>query len=329
MTRIPFLRPNLVTLDKYARHIRSVDESRCYSNFGPLNRLFEERVRAEFFGGTGAVLTVNNATSGLMLAIALMRRKGARYAIMPSFTFAATPLAAMWAGLEPYFIDVEPDTFAIGAQSLQRALDDLGEEVAVVVPYAAFGLPIALDIYTQVVESGIPVVADAAASFGATHEAQGFGTGFPGAIVFSLHATKAFGVGEGGVVYSSDVGFIESVRQASNFGFDDEKICRFPGLNAKLPEFAAAIALATLDEFADKKNVRRQIYAWYRAALAKRGLLSRGWTLQQDRGEVAHQFFPLLCPPGVSNVAVARAMAARGIQVRTYFGPPCHRQPAF
>ena len=44
--------------------------------------------------GSGALTTVNNATTGLILAISLMKKPGARYAVMPSFTFAATPLAA-------------------------------------------------------------------------------------------------------------------------------------------------------------------------------------------------------------------------------------------
>ena len=326
---IPFLRPNLVMLGKYEQYLRGMEESRCYSNFGPLNTLFEKRIRAECFNDRGALSTVNNATSGLILAMALMKRAGARYALMPSFTFAATPLAAIWAGLEPFFIDVEMDTFAMQQESLARALGELGDKIAVVVPYATFGFPIDLEPYTRLVREGIPVVVDAAASFGATCGGSAFGEDFPGAVVFSFHATKAFGIGEGGLVYSGDEELIRRLKEAANFGFDSAKICAFHGLNAKLPEFAAAIGLATLDEFAGKKNARMAIYEWYRAELEAAGLLNQGWTMQRDRGEIAHQFFPLLCPHGMSNLDIARSMAARGIDIRTYFSPPCHSQPAF
>jgi dTDP-4-amino-4,6-dideoxygalactose transaminase len=258
-----------------------------------------------------------------------MKKAGARYAIMPSFTFAATPLAAIWAGLEPFFIDVEIDTFAMQLESLQRALRELGEKVALVVPYATFGFPIDLEPYARLVCDGVPVVVDAAASFGATCAGTAFGEGFPGAIVFSFHATKAFGVGEGGLVYSGDEALIRRVKEAANFGFDSGKICTYHGLNAKLPEFAAAFGLATLDEFTEKKNLRMKIYEWYRAELESKGLLTQGWTMQRDLGEIAHQFFPLLCPPGISNLDVMRSMAGHGIDIRTYFCPPCHTQPAF
>lgn len=95
MTRIPFLRPNLVRKEAYLDYLAQIDQSRTYSNFGPLNTLFEGRLLKEFFAGQGSLTTVANATLGLMLAFAHCRRAGGRYAIMPSFTFAATAQAAL------------------------------------------------------------------------------------------------------------------------------------------------------------------------------------------------------------------------------------------
>lgn len=329
MPRIPFLRPNLVPLEEYAGYLRDLEQSRIYSNFGPLNTRLEQRVLAECFANTGAVSTVNNATSGLMLAIALARRPGGRYAVMPSFTFPATPLAAMWAGLEPYFVDVHPDDFCLYQPELQRALQKLGDAVAVVVPYAAYGFPMDLAPYAGLMERGVPVVVDAASSFGSSVGGTAFGTGFRGSIVYSFHATKAFAIGEGGLVYSADAGFIHRLREAANFGFGADKISRFCGLNAKLPEIAAAIGLATLDRFPEKKHRRMMVYQWYRSELEGRGLLQDGWTMQKPLGEIAHQYFPLFCPRGVSNQAVVKRLAARSIDLRTYFSPPCHEQPVF
>ena len=326
---IPFLRPNLVRFEKYRAYLQGIDERRLYSNFGPLNSRFEARILEEYFGGRGAVSTVNNATSGLMLALSLAKSPGRRYAVMPSFTFPATPLAAIWAGLEPLFVDVRGDDFCISEASLEEALRLHGDEVAAVVPYAAFGHPMDLAPYARLVARGIPVVVDAAASFGATRAGAAFASGFAGAVVYSFHATKAFGIGEGGLVYSADAELVARLREGANFGFGPDKICASPGLNAKLPEVAAAIGLATLDEFPAKKRRRIEIYAWYRDELARHGLSSGGWAMQRQAGEVAHQFFPLLAPAGVSNVALQRSLAARGVEIRTYFRPPCHGQPAF
>lgn len=329
MAKIPYLRPRLVPLDEFADYLRGLENNRIYSNFGPLNSRLEERIVSEYFGGKGAVTTVNNATSGLMLAIARAKRAGGRYAVMPSFTFAATPLAAMWAGLEPFFVDVDSDDFCLSLPELERALKQLGDSAAVVVPYAAFGYPMDLTPYERLVERGVPVVIDAAASFGTTAGGSGFGTNFPGSVVFSLHATKAFGIGEGGLVYSRDSAFIDRLRQAANFGFGPDKISHGPGLNAKLPEISAAVALATLDRFAEKKRRRMAIHAWYREELESRGLLAWGWATQKQLGERAHVYFPLLCPAGVFNQDILKRMTDRGIDMRTYFSPPCHQQPAF
>lgn len=329
MPKIPFLRPHLAPLEEYADYLASLEQSRFYTNYGPLNTRFEQRVLSEHFGGMGAVSTVNNATSGLILAIALSRKPGARYAVMPSFTFSATPLAAMWAGLEPFFVDMQPDDFCVSWPELERVLKQLGDSVAVVVPYAAFGYPMDLTPYQRLVERGVPVVVDAAASFGTTAGGSGFGTNFPGSVVFSLHATKAFGIGEGGLVYSKDSRFIDRLREAANFGFGPDKISHGPGLNAKLPEVSAAVALATLDRFEEKKRRRMAVHAWYREELESRGLLAWGWAIQKQLGERAHVYFPLLCPSGVSNQDILKRMTERGIDMRTYFSPPCHRQPAF
>jgi len=329
MNRIPFLKPNLVTIDDAMPYLRRMEASRIYSNFGPLNTEFESRILQEYFGGGGAVTTVHNATVGLMLGIAAARRPGGRYAVMPSFTFAATPLAARWCGLEPYFVDIRPGDLCSDTDCIEQTVRQLGDEVGVVVPYATFGTACDLAYYDTLLARGVPVVVDAAASFGTRTERGQFGAGFRGSVVFSFHATKAFGIGEGGLVYSADPELLARIRQSSNFGFSEARAAEFTGLNGKLSEYAAAIGLATLDRFAVKSRVRQGIYANYQALMTERGMLARGWALQQITGSVPHQFMGVLCPAGRSNEQYIRALEQRGIQARKYFSPACHEQPLF
>ncbi len=329
MKRIPFLRPNLVRHDKYAPYLAEIDESRVYSNYGPLNTLFEQRLLNQLFAGRGALTTAASATLALMLAISLMRRPGGRYALMPSFTFAATPLAAMWCGLEPYFIDIDDENWCMDKGLVKQTLLDLGTDVAVVIPYAAFGTGADLSYYASLHSSGTPVVVDAAASVGTTFGDRHFGGDFPGAVVYSLHATKAFPIGEGGLVHSGDASLITKLRQAANFGFTAARESALLGLNAKLSEFHAAVGLATLEQFAEKKGVRQQVYGWYQNLFDQRGLLSKGWRFQTTNGSIAHQFVPVLCPKGTNNLAVIEALDRANIEARTYFRPACHQQPSF
>ncbi len=208
---LPFLRPLLVETDEIIPYLRRIDATRLYSNFGPLTLELEQRILSEYFGCAGLVSTVHNATAGLMLAIDAVRRPAGRYAIMPSFTFAAAPQAALWCGLEPYFVDIRAGDFCLDVQAVERAVEELGDALAVIVPYAAFGTVCDLDFYAQLQRGGRPVVVDAAASFGSSLNGHQFGAAFPGAVVFSFHATKSFGIGEGGMVYSSDEDLIARI----------------------------------------------------------------------------------------------------------------------
>ncbi|MHA6533845.1 DegT/DnrJ/EryC1/StrS family aminotransferase [Paenibacillus sp. BAC0078] len=331
MFDIPFLRPHLVRKEHFISYFEKIEATRIYSNYGPLNNLFEERVVNQIFDGTGSAVTVHNATVGLMLAISQSKRPKGKYAVMPSFTFAATPLAAEWCGLEPYFLDIEPETWQMNREQLEHTVKLLGDDIAVIVPYATFGTAIDLSIYNSLLQQGIPVVIDAAASFGTitAEAATHFGKGFGGAVVFSFHATKSFGIGEGGLVYSADQELIKRIRQAGNFGFSSSRESVLQGLNSKIPEYTAAIALASLDQFKAVQENRKTIYEYYLTELLQAGLLEQGWSIQKLQGSVVHQFISILSSDSHSNREVIELLASNSIEARTYFSPACHQQKQF
>jgi dTDP-4-amino-4,6-dideoxygalactose transaminase len=331
MFEIPFLRPNLVKKERFISNFEKIEQTRIYSNYGPLNNLFEERVITQMFDGTGSAVTVQNATIGLMLSISQSKRPKGKYAVMPSFTFAATPLAAEWCGLQPYFLDIEPENWQMNREQLDQTVKLLGDEIAVIVPYATFGTAIELSVYNMLLQQGIPVVIDAASSFGTItpEEAAHFGKGFGGAVVFSFHATKSFGIGEGGLVYSMDQDLIKRIRQAGNFGFSSSRESVIQGLNSKMSEYTAAIALATLDQFKAVQENRRTIYEYYLQELLQADLLERGWSTQKKQGSVVDQFISILSPNSYSNREVVELLASNSIEARTYFSPACHQQKQF
>lgn len=328
MDKVPFLKPKLVELDDYAPLLAEMDRVRQYTNFGPLNTRFETRIVDEWMGGEGAASTVCNATLGLMLAISDLKRPG-RYAVMPSFTFAATPLAAQWCGLEPYFVDVDPEEWVLHPTKLRRALDELGRDAAVVVPYATCGTHMDLRPYEAMVRDGLPVVVDAAPCFGTSLDGRQFGAGFNGAVVFSFHATKAFPIGEGGLIYSADAAFIKRIKLASNYWFDGGRESHGLGLNAKLSELGAAVGLATLDRFPAVVERRKALYRTYTRMLDEAGVLQDGWSVQGVRGEAAYQWLPVLAPDVAARDRLLSLAAQRNIELRRYFVPPCHEHPQF
>ena len=121
--KIPLLRPAPPQLSLAVEELQSLEQSGIFSNFGPVNRRFEQEMLERFFGGVGACMTVCNATIGLMLAIkeAIGEAVGdagrGQYALMPSFTFAAAAHAALWCGLKPLFCDIHPTNWAADSAS--------------------------------------------------------------------------------------------------------------------------------------------------------------------------------------------------------------------
>ncbi|WP_428395673.1 DegT/DnrJ/EryC1/StrS family aminotransferase [Lichenicoccus sp.] len=328
--QIPFLRPRPPSLQQLGCELDAIEASGIYTNYGPVNTRFEQALEHDMFGGASACVTVCNATIGLMMAMRHVvgdRRPGPRYALMPSFTFAAAAQAADWLGLVPLFCDIDAGDWAACARAEEALIGRYGDDIAVIVPYATFGNCIDLARYEALsARTGIPIVIDAAASLGSL-DADGcpFGAGFRFPIVFSMHATKTFSTGEGGVIACADRDTVQALRLMGNFGFGAPRAATQPGLNAKLSEVGALLALERLRGFEPVVRHREALADRYRAQLP-------GWGCQQMRGRrCAYQFMPVTPPPEctLTRDGIIAALAADGIGAAAYFAPHVAEQPFF
>lgn len=328
---IPLLKPSPSRLSQSIFDLIQHENSGIYSNFGPINSRFESRANQMLFDGDGECLTSNNATISLMIAIKesiyFNNRKRGRYALIPSFTFAATAHAAMWCGLTPILYDIEPDTWLPSQEAELALLERHGDEIAAIVPYATFGNSLDLNWYnTLATRTGAGIVIDAAASLGSRDaNDRAFGQGASMSVIYSMHATKTFATSEGGLIYSADKARIGRMRQMSNFGFGTQRAADMPGLNAKLAELPALLALKKLDEIDAIVARRSALYHAYRANLPD----FQFQTLLGTR--TAHQFVPALMPDdcAISRDVFITRMKARGIQLGTYFSPHLAQQSYF
>jgi dTDP-4-amino-4,6-dideoxygalactose transaminase len=335
MKRLPLIAPNPPRLSEHLDALRRVEASGVFSNNGPEVRAFEAGVTDKLFGGHGASLAVGNATLGLMLAIrhaSGMRTGGLNpkqgtLALMPALTFAATAQAAAWAGLTPLVCDIDANDWGACALEEERLLQRHGERIGVVVPYATFGNAIDLDRYVHFQRRyGVGIVIDAASSLGTLDDSGlGFGARAPFAVVHSMHATKTFAVGEGGLIHSGDVDLIATLRSMGNFGFEGSRNATLPGINAKLPEITAIMAqtkLAEIDAIADHRAVLEDTY---RATLPD-------FQFQAVSGRRrSMQFMPVLLPEHIAHHrdAIVEAIEADGVGCGRYFSPHLGEQPWF
>lgn len=318
--RVPVAKPRLAEFAAALPYLRSIDDTRTYSNFGPLNTRFEQRLAEHFGLGAGCVVTCSNATVGLSMALQQAAAKsGGRYCLMPSWTFAATAHAAIAAGLTPFLVDVEATSMALSPEIAAEALADAPGPIAAVLPVAPFGLPLnAADWDAFETATGIPVVIDAAAGF------DGLKPGRAPSVV-SLHATKVLGIGEGGFITSTDPALIADIRRRSNFGFDGARDATLSGCNGKISEYAAAIGHAALDLWPLMRMQYANVLAYYRSALAGTPHL----TIAEGLGETwAASTFNIEAPePAI--LEIERRLTQAGIATRRWWGAGLHGHQAF
>ena len=324
--RVPFLRPHPAALTSLVAQLAEIEASGVYTNFGPKNRLLEQRLGERLFDGEGRCVTCVNATTALMLAIRHEMAPQRRYALLPSFTFPASALAAVWNGLTPLFCDIDPRTWLPSEASEVALLDDRRDEIAVMIPQATFGNCLDLDRYADLARFyDVPVVVDAAPTIGSRDvDGRQFGTSSPFPIVFSMHATKTFATDEGGFVYADRPGLVEDLRSMTNFGFGSARQTTMLGLNGKLSELGALLALVKLDEIDEIVERRSAVATAYRRALPE---LTFQTIRRSSRAPVRTGARPRARSRD-RDVLVDR-VDGLGVEVAHYFSPHLAEQPYF
>jgi dTDP-4-amino-4,6-dideoxygalactose transaminase len=276
--------------------------------------------------GVSHVVAVASCTSGLMLALRALVPEAKGDVVLPSFTFSASAHAVAWNGLTPRFAECDRSSF-------QLDVDDAGDRLEGAVGVLAthvFGAPCRPPEVEGLGRSGrVPVVFDAAHAFGATWEGRPVG-GFGDAEIFSLSPTKLVVAGEGGLVATDRDDVAAMVRLGRDYGNPGDYDTRFVGLNARMSELHAALALESLALLDEHLERRRRLAQIYRSLLAS----VDGISVQAIGTEAVATFkdFTISISEdafGFGREALVRALAAEGIDTRRYFSPPVHRQRAY
>lgn len=263
------------------------------------------------------VVTFTSATTALEAALrALGLREGARV-LIPTLTFPATATAVINAGFTPVLSDVDPESWEMLPH---HALDAIAcQSVDAVMPVSAYGKPIPAEQWDQfVAETNIPVIADAAAALGQQPAGKHIH------LAFSLHATKPFSVGEGGLLVTPDTELAKRAKSWSNFGFSGPHgVISQIGTNAKMGEYYAATGLVQIERWPQIKSRRQKILDMYKAALAP---LEGQIKLQGS----ANTFIPATFVIQVDGQAqqIANVMADAGVHTRFWYLPPLYEHPA-
>jgi dTDP-4-amino-4,6-dideoxygalactose transaminase len=302
--------------------IRKILSGHVLTN-GPYVRELEER-SADYLGVRHCV-AVSSCTSGLMLVLRVADLTGE--VIIPSFTFAATAHAVEWNGLRPVFADIDPETLLLSPEAVRRAITD---RTSAILATHTYGTPCDTEGLSEVAKAaGARLFFDSAHAFGSQHNGKRVG-GFGDAEVFSLSPTKVLVASEGGIIATNDEALAERCRIGRDYGNPGDYDCRFVGLNARMSEVHAAIALGSLIDLNERIGRRNALAGLYREALEMFPGLSFPKVPEGDRS--TYKDFTMLVDPhgfGLDAPGLQRALAAEGIESRRYYSPPVHAMGAY
>ena len=316
---LPVARPRLPPARAILPYLRQIDAHRWYSNHGPLARRFQSRLAAHWGVAPPDVTLLSNATTALTLALLASGAPLGTRCLMPSWSFPASAGAARAAGLVPHFVDVCPTRWVPDPAEFRTLAGR--HDVGAMMVVAPFGAPLDMAAWDKLqADTGIPVVIDAAAGFDTLRHDGPMRVGAC-PVAVSLHATKVFGVGEGGALLCRDPGVMDRVRRLAQFGFLGTRDAALPGVNAKLSEYAAAVGLAGLDEWPETRA------RWHVALSTYRRHLPPTVLPPGADGSWVSSTLNVLCPGAAAPVM--DALAAAGVGSLRWWGPGCHAQPAY
>ncbi len=281
------------------------------------------------FCGAAHVVSCANGTDALGLVLMARGVSAGDAVLCPSFTFAATAEVVAWLGATAVFVDVDPVSFNMDAESLERGIETakgLGLKPVGVISVDLFGQPADYDTIEPVCAAhGLWLLSDAAQSFGATYRGREVGT-IGLATSTSFFPSKPLGCyGDGGAIFTDDAELAAVLRSLRVHGegvdkYDNVRI----GINGRLDSIQAAVLLQKLKIFPDEIAMRERIVARYSDALKDVVAVP---VIAEGSTSVWAQYTIKI--DGGRRDRLAAALRAEGIPTAVYYPKPLHRQPAY
>lgn len=300
----------LPDIKKYQNYVEKIFESKKITNYGPLVRELEEKLR-DYLGVKNVVL-VANGTVALEIAYRTLDLKG--FAITTPFSFVATTSSLVTNGLLPIFADINPKTLNINPQNIEELITP---NTSAIVATHVFGNPCDIEAIDAIAKQHkLKLIYDGAHTFGATYKEKNIAS-YGDITTLSFHATKLFHTIEGGALIINDDILAQKARYLINFGIENTESIPHLGTNAKMNEFEAAMGLCVFDDLSIIIEARKKVYERYLQEL-------EGFVEFQQRDEDAtpnYNYMPVLFESEEQLLGVQKALNKEDIFPRRYFYP--------
>lgn len=222
------------------------------------------------FAGARHCVSCANGTDALQIAQMALGIGIGDEVIMPGFTYIATAETAALLGARPVYVDIDARTYNLDPARLEAAITP---RTRAIIPVSLYGQCADFDAINAIAgRHGIPVIEDAAQSFGARYKGRR-SCNLSTVACTSFFPSKPLGCyGDGGALFTNDDRLALAMRQIARHGQDRRYHHIRIGVNSRLDTLQAAILLAKLEIFEDEIELRQQVAARYDALLAQTGV---------------------------------------------------------
>lgn len=299
---------------------------------GPEVAELEEKLAA--YVGAKYCISVANGTDALQIAQMAFGIGPGDEVITPGFTYIATAETVALLGAKPVYVDIDPRTYNLAPALLEAAITP---RTKAIIPVSLYGQCADFDAINAIAaKHGIPVIEDAAQSFGATYKGRK-SCNLSTVACASFFPSKPLGCyGDGGAIFTNDDELAKVMRQIARHGQDRRYHHIRVGVNSRLDTLQAAILLPKLAVFDEELVQRQRVADTYNALLhGSEPLLANEPTRSASQAIVT----PHLEPHNTSawaqytvqvpnREAVQEQLRQAGIPTAVHYPIPLNKQPA-
>ncbi|HEX5479942.1 MAG TPA: DegT/DnrJ/EryC1/StrS family aminotransferase [Dehalococcoidia bacterium] len=321
--------------EREVRNLTAVVESGNWGGFPSPNVIGGEFARrfAEYQGAKHGITTTGGTTALEVILRALGLERGDEV-IVPALTFYATAFAALAQAFKPVFVDIDPETWCIDVEQIERHITP---DTRVILPVHLGSRMADMDRIGEIARAhNLRVVEDCAHMHGGFWRGHGAGTlGDAGA--FSFQSSKLMTCGEGGIIVTDDDALAARCQAYMNSGrgsTTDRQAAEgtMLGWNYRMTEFQAAVLLAQLDRLPEQIATRNENIAHFEQRVAA---IEGVTTLAHDERVTQRSGYGVILRyhedawRGVPRDRFARALHAEGMKLFTSFYTPVYDAPLF
>jgi UDP-2-acetamido-2-deoxy-ribo-hexuluronate aminotransferase len=288
---------------------------------GPEVKQLEDKLAA--YVGVKHCITASSGTDTLLIAMMALDIGPGDEVITTPFTFVATGEMIALLGATPVFVDIDPKTYNIDPTKIEAAITP---NTKAIMPVSLYGQCADMDAINAIANKhSLPVIEDAAQSFGATYK------GRKSCALSTIGSTSFFpskplgGYGDGGALFTDDDALAKAMREIRVHGQDRRYHHPRIGINGRFDTLQAAVVLAKMDRFAWEVEQRQKVGAGYTAMLASRCPNVTVPYIEPHNTSVYAQYSILV----ENRDAVAKRLNEQGIPTAVHYPIPLNQQPAY